>query len=279
MKPILYSLRLNEGERLRRLLGGLTGFLVLFPAGLASPLAAQEEDLEKQIQNPVASLISVPFQNNIDTGIGAFDRSRNTLNIQPVYPVSLGNATLITRTIVPIIRQPTGETDSQAGLGDINLSLFLTPAQPGKVIYAGGLAMGLPTATDDVLGTKKLSLGPSVLVLLQPGTWTIGALVQNTWSVAGDEARGDVNLLFSQVFVTKNLSNGWYVNSAPIITANWEADSGDQWTVPLGLGGGKLTRFGTTPVNIQVGAYGYVVSPDGGPDWQFRAQIVLLFPK
>ena len=92
MKPILYSLRLNEGERLRRLLGGLTGFLVLFPAGLASPLAAQEEDLEKQIQNPVASLISVPFQNNIDTGIGAFDRSRNTLNIQPVYPVSLGNS-------------------------------------------------------------------------------------------------------------------------------------------------------------------------------------------
>jgi len=97
--------------------------------------------------------------------------------------------------------------------------------------------------------------------------------------VAGDEARGDVNLLFSQVFVTKNLTNGWYVNSAPVITANWEADSGDRWTVPLGLGAGKLTRFGTTPVNIQVGGYRYVVSPDGGPDWQFRAQIVLLFPK
>lgn len=264
---------------MRHSLCGLTGLVVLLAAGLTRPLTAQEEDLGKQIQNPVASLISVPFQNNIDTGIGTFDRTRNTLNIQPVYPLSLGGATLITRTIVPIIRQPIGATDSQWGLGDINLSLFLTPARPGKVVYAGGLATGLPTATDDVLGTKKLSLGPAFLVMVQPGRWTIGALVQNTWSVAGDDARADVNLLFSQIFITRNLQNGWYVNTAPIITANWEAASGNQWTVPLGLGAGKLTRFGSTPVNIQVGAYNYVVSPDGGPEWQFRAQVVLLFPK
>jgi len=243
------------------------------------PISAQEADLAKQIQNPVASLISLPFQNNIDTGIGDFDRTRNTLNIQPVIPASLGGATLIIRTILPIITQPIGAADSKTGLGDINMSVFVTPAQPGKVIYAFGLATGLPTATDEVLGTKKLSLGPSFLVMVQPGTWTIGALLQNTWSVAGDDNRADVNLLFSQVFVTKSLSNGWYVNTAPIITANWEADSGNQWTVPLGLGGGRLTRVGTTPVNFQVGAYRYVVSPDGGPDWQFRAQIVLLFPK
>ena len=255
------------------------GLLVLVAVGFAMPAAAQEGDLEKQIQNPVASLISLPFQNNIDTGIGDFDRTRNTLNIQPVYPVSLGNASLIVRTIVPIITQPIGETDSKSGLGDINLSLFLTPAQPSRVIYAVGLATGLPTATDDVLGTEKVSLGPSLLVIYQPGAWTIGGLVQNTWSVAGDDDRADINLLFSQVFVTRNLSNGWYVNSAPIITANWEADPGDQWTVPLGLGAGKLSRFGTTPVNMQVGAYKYVVSPDGGADWQFRVQVVLLFPK
>ena len=257
----------------------VTGLVVLSATGLGTPLTAQEGDLEKQIQNPVASLISVPFQNNVDTGIGAFDRTRNILNFQPVFPASLGGATLITRIIAPIITQPIGATDSQTGLGDTNLSFFLTPAQPGRVIYAGGLAAGVPTATDDVLGTKKLSLGPSVLAIIQPGTWTIGILLQNTWSVAGSDTRADVNLLFSQVFVTKSLPNGWYVNSAPIITANWEAASGDEWTVPLGLGGGKLTRFGTRPVNMQVGAYRYVVSPDGGPDWQFRAQFMLLFPR
>ena len=86
------------------------GLLVLVAVGFAMPAAAQEGDLEKQIQNPVANLISLPFQNNIDTGIGDFDRTRNTLNIQPVYPVSLGNASLIVRTIVPIITQPIGET-------------------------------------------------------------------------------------------------------------------------------------------------------------------------
>lgn len=264
---------------MRRLLCSLTGLLVLCAAGLVSPLAAQDADLNKQIQNPVASLISVPFQNNIDTGIGAFDRTRNTLNIQPVFPFSLGSALLITRTIIPIITQPIGEDDTTTGLGDINLSLFLTPATPGKVIYAVGLATGLPTATDDVLGTEKLSMGPTFLILAQPGTWSIGALLQNTWSIAGADDRGDVNLLFSQLFVTKSLSNGWYVNTAPVITANWEADSDNQWTVPLGLGAGKLTRMGSTPVNIQIGAYRYVVSPDGGPDWQFRAQFVLLFPR
>ena len=255
------------------------GLIVPAAIGVATPVSAQEVALEKRIQNPVASLISLPFQDNVDTGIGAFDRTRNTLNIQPVVPVSLGNATLIVRTILPIITLPIGATDSRSGMGDINMSLFLTPAQPGKVIYAAGLALGLPTATDEVLGTKKLSLGPSFLVMVQPGAWTIGALVQNTWSVAGDEARADVNLLFSQIFVTRNLSGGWYVNTAPIITANWKASSGNKWTLPLGLGAGKLTRVGSTPVNFQVGAYRYVVSPDGGPDWQFRAQIVLLFPK
>ena len=253
--------------------------LTLLGVLIGRPLAAQDADLEKQIQNPVASLISVPFQNNIDTGIGDFDRTRNTLNIQPVLPFALGGATLITRTIIPIITQPIGQSDSQTGLGDINLSLFLTPAQPGSVVYAVGLATGLPTATDDVLGTKKLSLGPSFLVMVQPGTWTVGGLVQNTWSVAGDDARADVSLLFTQVFVTKGLSGGWYVNSAPVITANWKAPSGEKWSVPLGLGGGKLTRVGSTPVNFQVGAYRYVVSPTGGPAWQFRAQVVLLFPK
>jgi hypothetical protein len=254
--------------------------LMLFASiAFVVPASAQEPDLAAQIQNPVASLISLPFQNNVDTGIGEFNRTRNTLNIQPVIPASLGGATLIVRTIIPIITQPIGETDSQSGLGDVNLSLFLTPAMPGSVIWGVGLAAGIPTATNAVLGTKKLSLGPSFLVLVQPGPWTIGALVQNTWSVAGSSERADVNLLFSQVFVTKNLSDGWYVNSAPVITANWQADSENTWTVPIGLGAGKLHVVGSTPVNFQAGVYKYVVAPDGGPDWQIRAQVVLLFPK
>ena len=239
-----------------------------------------EEDLEKEIQNPIANLISIPFQNNMDFSIGPYERTRNTLNLQPVIPFSLGeNLNLITRTIIPIISQPLGENDSEFGLGDVNLSLFLTSAKPTKVIFGGGVALGLPTASNEVLGTEKWTAGPSFVVLVQPEGWTIGALAQNTWSFAGSDDRGDVNFFFSQVFATKNLEKGWYVNSAPIITANWEAPSGQQWTVPLGAGFGKLFRLGKLPVNAQAGYYYNVVTPDFGPESQFRFQVVLLFPK
>jgi len=241
---------------------------------------SSSNDLEKQIQNPVADLISVPFQNNMDFSIGPYERTRNTLNLQPVIPFSLGEKlNLITRTIVPIISQPLGENDSEFGLGDINLSLFLTSTKPSKVIFGGGIALGFPTATNEVLGTEKWTAGPSFVVLVQPEGWTIGAIAQNTWSYAGSKDRGDVNFFYSQIFATKNLEKGWYVNSAPIITANWEALSGQQWTVPLGAGFGKLFRLGKLPINAQAGYYYNVVTPDFGPESQFRFQVVLLFPK
>jgi hypothetical protein len=242
--------------------------------------AAQGSDLEKQIQNPIASLISLPFQNNTDFGIGSFDGTRNTLNIQPVVPFSLSeNTNLITRTIIPIISQPIGPDNNEFGLGDVNLSLFLTPAKPGSVIYGGGIALGIPTASNAFLGSEKWTAGPSFVVLVQPQGWTIGALAQNIWSYAGDDLRGDVNFFFSQIFATRNLEKGWYLNSAPIITANWEASSGNKWTIPLGAGFGKLFRWGKQPINAQAGYYFNVVKPDGGADSQLRFQITLLFPK
>lgn len=241
---------------------------------------AQDDELESKIQNPIASLISIPFQNNMDMGIGEFDRTRNTINIQPVIPFSLSdNLNLITRTIIPIISQPLDENDSQFGLGDINMSFLLTPAKAGKIIYGGGLALGLPTASNAVLGTGKLSMGPTFVALIQPKGWTIGALAQNIWSVSGKAERSEINFFYSQIFITKNLSKGWYINSAPIITANWEADSGNQWTLPLGMGFGRLFRWGKLPINAQAGYYYNVVSPEGAPDSQFRFQVTFLFPK
>jgi len=237
-------------------------------------------DLANKIQNPIANLISVPFQNNTDFGIGPDNRARNTLNIQPVIPVSLNeNLNLITRTIIPIMSQPVGKTDSKFGLGDVSLSLFLTPAKPGKLIYGGGVALGLPTATDPYLGSEKWTAGPAIVLLVQPKGWTIGTILQNTWSYAGTDNRGDVNFFYSQIFAVKNLEKGWYINSAPIITANWEAPSGEQWTVPLGAGVGKLFRLGKLPINAQAGYYVNIEKPTGGPDSQLRVQATLLFPK
>ena len=115
---------------------------------------------------------------------------------------------------------------------------------------------------------------------VQPGDWTIGALINNVWSFAGDSDRGDVNRMLLNAFVTRQLGNGWYVNSAPIITVDWEADSGDQLTLPLGAGGGKVIMLGgKLPLNVQTGLYYNVVKPDFGPEMQWRLQVQFLIPK
>ncbi len=157
---------------------------------------AQAEALQKATQNPVANLISVPLQNNTNFGYGPYNRDQDVLNIQPVIPTHLGkNWMLISRIIQPIVWQPypNQNTGGEYGLGDMNPTFFLSPAKPGKVIWGAGPAFVIPTATNDILGQGKFSLGPSFVALYQPEHWTIGALVNNVWSVAGSGSRPPVN--------------------------------------------------------------------------------------
>ena len=241
-----------------------------------------EGDLAQAAQNPVADLISVPLQNNATFGIGEFDRTRDVLNIQPVIPIKAGEWNLINRTIVPVVSQPdffesTGRT---FGLGDITHSLFVSPAKAGKVIWGIGPIILLPTATDTFLGTGKWGLGPSLVVLAMPGRFVVGALVNNLWSVGGDEERNDVNAFLFQPFVNYNLDGGWYLVSSPIITANWEAESANRWTVPVGGGFGRIFRIGQQPMNVSTQLFYNVERPDVvGGKWEWRVQVQFLFPK
>jgi hypothetical protein len=254
------------------------------------PTHAQEklsaEELAKLAQNPVANLISVPFQNNTNFNVGPQDGTQNILNIQPVIPVTLNKDwNLITRTIVPLIWQP-GFTPGQGtefGLGDIQLSGFLSPSEPGPggLIWGAGAIVQMPTDTDARLGNKNWGLGPTGVVLkLEKGSpWVYGALVNNVWSLSGDKRGGSYNSFLLQPFLNYNFPGGTYLNSAPIITANWEAPSSQRWTVPIGGGVGHIFHFGRLPVNMQLGAYWNVIAPDNGPDWQLRFQIQFMFPK
>ncbi len=240
-----------------------------------------KEELAKEAQNPIANMISLPFQNNINTGIGPDDETQNILNIQPVYPLSLNdNWTVITRTILPVLSQPGVMTgDSRVnGLGDVNFSAFFSPSDSGAFTWGVGPAFVLPTSTDESLGPDKWSGGLAVIGLTMPGNWVVGAMLSNVWSFAGS-GEHDVNFFTLQYFVNYNLPNGWYLTSSPIVTANWEADSDNQWTVPIGGGIGKIMKFGKQPVNIQAHAYNNIETPENGPDWQFRLQVQFLFPK
>ena len=240
-----------------------------------------DDDLAKATQNPLASMISLPFQNNTNFGIGPDDDTQNILNIQPIWPFSLGEDwNFVTRTIIPVISQPgvaPGESRTN-GVGDITFTGWVSPENTGKWIWGVGGALVLPTATDDALGNDKWSVGPSVVVLTMPGKWVIGSLISNVWSVGGSGDQ-DVNFFTWQYFVNYNMDNGWYLTSAPIITANWEADSNNTWTVPFGGGVGRIFRIGKQPLNAQVSAYYNVEKPTSGADWQLRLQLQMLFPK
>jgi hypothetical protein len=283
-------------ERATRLLLVTTVLVMPWTAVAQQPSASPPDedartlDLAKKTQNPIADLISLPLQNNLNFGYGAKDAPHSSstqyvLNIQPVLPGKVTNEwNLITRPIIPVIRQPDlidgGET---WGLADIQLQTYLSPSGTDKVTWGVGPVFQFPSATDGKkLGTQKWSAGPGAVVLTQPGKWVIGALANNLWSFAGDSDREDVNLMTIQPFINYNFGKGWYVSTSPIITANWEAHGSDNtWTVPVGGGFGRIIRIGKLPINLNAQAFDNVVKPDDDAtaDWTLRLQVQFLFPK
>jgi hypothetical protein len=239
-------------------------------------------DIAKQAQNPIARLISVPLENDFYPQTGINKEDSYVLEMKPVVPFSLSKDwNLITRTIIPIIQtpDPAPGVNGATGLGDVQLSLFLSPAKVGPVIWGAGPVVSFPTATESILGTKKVSVGPTVVVLRSQGHWLFGSLVQNLFSVAGPSGRPDVNQMLLQPFVNYNLKHKWYLTSSPIITANWEIRPDERWVVPVGGGVGKIVHFGKLPVNMYTQFFRNVDRPDGTSHWSARFQMQFLFPK
>ncbi|MBK4723286.1 hypothetical protein JJL56_31010 [Azospirillum sp. YIM DDC1] len=271
-----------------------TALPILFACLTASSSSSAQEsgDLAKAAQNPVAAMISLPFQNNTLFGVGPNDDGvANVLNVQPVIPVTVGGWNLINRTIAPITHlsdlssglpelpaDPQGN-GSSFGLGDINHSVYVSPAASGPVIWGVGPSVTFPTATERSLGSGKWSAGPAAVALVTPGNWVAGSLVRQLWSFAGDGDRKDVNQLLIQPFINYNMDDGWYLVSSPVITADWNSRDGNRWTVPLGGGAGRIFKVGAQPVNAQMQAFYNVARPDFGADWSIRFQLQFLFPK
>jgi len=243
--------------------------------------AGSKEELAKKLANPVASLISVPFQNNFDFNAGSYDGFKYTLNIQPVIPISLTDDwNVISRTILPIVAQSDVpfENESQYGLGDIVQSLFFSPAQPTSqgIVWGVGPALLIPTATDELLGTEKFGIGPTGVVLRQSGPWTYGALANHIWSVAGDVDRSDVSATFVQPFISRTYKSGFSLTVNSETSYDWENKA---LNGVAGFYAAQIVHMGKQLVQCSGGPKVFFGNASTRPDWGLRFNVVLLFPK
>jgi hypothetical protein len=240
--------------------------------------------LAKKLQNPIGDLYSFPFQNNTNFNYGPHKGTQDILNVQPVIPIHITEDwNIITRTILPLIWQPSLQPAQTVpfGTGPTTFSAFLSPSQPvNGWLWAVGPVVQIPTISNATLGSNVWGGGPTGVVVYMKGPWVTGVLVNTIWSFGGTQGLGGTryNSFLMQPFANYNFGKGWYVGSAPVITATWPAIDNKAWTLPIGGQVGRVVKIGgKLPVNLALGAYYNTVRPEFGSTWQLRTQITLIF--
>lgn len=243
----------------------------------ASAIAQDAADLAQELANPLAAIISVPFQLNYDDKLGTTNEgSRTTLNLQPIVPFALDSgATIITRTIIPYIwQEDVIPGTSQSGFGDILASAWYSRTTEANLTWGVGPVVRIPTFSD--VSSDTWAAGLTGIVLQQTGPWTYGALANHLWDLEGDP-KTPTNATFFQPFVAYSTETAWTYSLQSETTYDWEAEA---WSVPLNVSVSKLAILGGRPVNFQGGVGYWLESPDGGPeDWRFRLQVQFVFSK
>ena len=265
-----------------------TGLLIAAAAlciGRVAPACAQAVlPPAREARNPLADEANLQFIYDANLNTGPEHKTQHVLNIQPLVPFAVNaDWTLITRTIVPLIAQPGANPGEgwTSGPGDTQLSAFLSPTRAERLVWGVGPVFQIPSATNDALGQGKWGAGPTAAALWFGEQWTFGALINNTWSFAGDHSRPAVNQMQLQPQINYNFKDNpdRYLSFSPVITANWKESGGERWTVPVSLGIGQLVKSGNQAINLQATVYYNVVKPTDASNWTLEFTVQFLFPK
>jgi hypothetical protein len=257
-------------------------YLLLTPSAALAQTAPEE--LRKIARNPFADEIKLAFDEDFTFNQGPYDRSANSLVIRPVIPLSItGDWLLVTRAAATAFTyQPNSlaKSGGTTGLGDTTTSFFLTPAYTRKLIWGVGPAVLMPTATSNQLGSGKWGVGPTGAALVEPKWGSVGVLLQNIWSVAGDSSRSPVNQFQLEPLFSYNLPRGWYLISNPTIVADWTQSMTERWLVPIGGGVGNSFNIGKQAVDSNLTLYWNAIRPanQSSPKWQLNVEFTFLFP-
>ena len=172
------------------------------------------------------------------------------------------------------------------GFGDTYYVGLFAPAEPtrlsngAKLLWGLGFDVGLDTASEDILGTGKYSAGPSALAVYMGEKLKAGALVQHYWDFAGDSDRNDVNMSNIQYLYYWSLDEVTSIGAGPNVLINWEQNSDNRYTVPVGIGINRTFQFGKVPVRIGLEYFHTVVEPDDivASEWSTRLYIIPALP-
>ena len=264
-----------------RILLAWTAYLLL--AHLAALAQSTPEELRKIARNPFADEIELRFEDDLTFSQGPFDRTAKTLQIQPLFPLSITTDWLVVTRVKAnaLAYQPNtvAKSGGTTGPGDSTASFYLTPVHTGRLLWGLGAAILFPSATSDQLGAGKWGLSPSIGLFIEPKWGSLLVLIHNYWSIAGGSNRCDVNLLQLEPTLSYNLPHGWYLTSQPTIGADWTQPTSERWLLPIGGGVGRSFNLGKQGIDSNLAAYWNAVRPTNQPKWQLSLQFSFLFPK
>ena len=267
----------------------LIALLMMTPVAFAEEEHEEEslDAISQKLENPLTTLWSLSFQNNTDINNGDLIEGSETANaflFQPALPIPVGEHdqfVFTARPVFPIVTQPVFNTDVPGGIdgrttgfGDMQILSLFGPSKPTGFVWGAGITMKLPTASNDSLGQNKWQAGPAVMAFYIKRPWTSGVLVQHWSSFAGDDDAPDRNRTDIQYIIRRGLPHAWSIGMGPTVTIDWEKDSENNLTLPVGLGLTKTVRFGRVPTKLRLEAHYSLIKPElYGSEWTIRIQV------